>query len=325
MEKKSAVLLVNLGTPEQPTKQSVRAFLRDFLSDKRVVDLARIIWLPILYLAILPIRSKRVAKLYQSIWFENESPLRFYTRSQSEKLSVQLKDDNIDVDYAMTYGEPSIAAKIKQFTDQGVSNLTVLPLYPQYSVSTTAAVFDQVSAAYQKQVNFPALNFIHDYHDHPLYIDALVTSIKAFWNENGRSECLIFSFHGIPKRYVSLGDVYQQHCERTVELLVAELGLMEQQYRLCYQSRVGREEWLKPYLDETLPKIAKAGVGSVDVISPAFACDCLETLEELAMENKALFLENGGKKYHYIPCLNDNDDHIALLQTLVTTNSNSIK
>ena len=319
MEKKRAVLLVNLGTPVKPTTQSVRVFLRDFLSDKRVIDIARIIWLPILYLVILPIRSKRVAKLYQSIWFENESPLRFYTRSQSNKLAEQLQDTNIHVDYAMTYGEPSIAAKVKQFTEQGINELTVLPLYPQYSVSTTAPVFDQLSDAIKQQVNFPAINFIHDYHDHPLYISSLVNSVKEFWQENSRSECLIISFHGIPKRYVSMGDVYQQHCERTVALLVDQLGLMEQQYRLCYQSRVGREEWLKPYLDETLPKIAKAGVRSVDVISPAFACDCLETLEELAIENKALFIENGGKQYHYIPCLNDSDAHIALLRALVTS------
>ena len=320
MDKKRAVLLVNLGTPVMPTKQSVRAFLRDFLADKRVIDIARIIWLPILYLVILPIRSPRVAKLYQKIWFKDESPLRFYTRSQSNKLAAQLQSENISVDYAMTYGKPSIASKIKQFSEQGITELTVIPLYPQYSVSTTAPVFDQLGDAIKKQVNFPAINFIHDYHDHPLYISALADSIKAFWEVNGRSECLIFSFHGIPKRYVSLGDVYQTHCERTVQLVVAALGLMDQQYKLCYQSRVGREEWLKPYLDETLPKIAKAGVRSLDIISPAFSCDCLETLEELAMENKARFLANGGKQYHYIPCLNDSDEQLSLLYALAISN-----
>ena len=316
MNKKRAVLLVNLGTPEKPTKQSVRIFLRDFLSDKRVIDIARVIWLPILYLIILPIRSARVAKLYQKIWFKDESPLRFYTRSQTNKLAFQLKNDNIKVDYAMTYGKPSIADKIKKFNELGITDLTVIPLYPQYSVSTTAPVFDQLSDAIKKQFNFPAINFIHDYHDHPLYISALAGSIKSYWEINGRGDCLVFSFHGIPKRYVRLGDIYQQHCERTVELVVNELGLMPLQYKLCYQSRVGREEWLKPYLDETLPEIAK-GRGTIDIISPAFACDCLETLEELAIENKALFLESGGKKYHYIPCLNDSDAHISLLAALV--------
>lgn len=316
MEKQRAVLLVNLGTPEKPTKQCVRSFLREFLSDRRVIDIARIIWLPILYLVILPIRSARVAKLYQSIWFKDESPLRFYTRSQRDKLADQLKNENIKVDYAMTYGQPSIASKVDQFVSEGITDLTVIPLYPQYSVTTTAPVFDQLSDAIKKQYNFPAVHFVHDYHDHPSYISALANSIKTFWQENGRSECLIISFHGIPKRYVSLGDVYQQHCECTVELLVNELGLTGSQYKLCYQSRVGREEWLKPYLDKTLPEIAKSGTRSIDVISPAFACDCLETLEELAIENKALFLKNGGKEYYYIPCLNDSEAHIALLRAL---------
>ena len=320
MDKQRALLLVNLGTPSIPTKKSVRVFLRDFLSDRRVVDLTRVIWLPILYLIILPLRSRRVAKLYQKIWLNNESPLRFYTQSQTDKLARQLQDKNIRVDYAMTYGQPSIASKLRQFTEQGITELTVLPLYPQYSVSTTAPVFDRLSDAIKKQFNFPAVNFIHDYHDHPLYINALVYSIKQFWQKQGRSECLIFSFHGIPKRYVTSGDVYQAQCQRTVELLVSELGLMAQQYRVCYQSRVGREEWLKPYLDKTLPEMAKAGVRSVDIISPAFACDCLETLQELAIENKALFLASGGKQYHYIPCLNDSDAHIALLSALATGN-----
>jgi len=318
MEKQRAVLLVNLGTPQAPTKRSVRFFLRDFLSDKRVVDLKRVIWLPILYLIILPLRSARVAKLYKKIWFENESPLRFYIRSQSEKLAMQLQPQGIRVDYAMTYGEPSIAGKLKQFAQQGVSDLTVLPLYPQYSVSTTAAVFDQVADAFKKKFNFPALTFIHDYHDHPLYIQALVNSIKQAWQDKGQSECLIFSFHGIPKRYVTLGDVYQMQCERTVQRVVDKLGLTAKQYKLCYQSRVGREEWLKPYLDETLAEMAKAGIHAVDIISPAFACDCLETLEELAIDNKALFLESGGKQYRYIPCLNDSDAHISLLRALAT-------
>ena len=319
MDKKRAVLLVNLGTPSMPTKQSVRAFLRDFLSDRRVVDITRIIWLPILYLIILPMRSKRVAELYKAIWFEGESPLRFYTQSQTVKLAQRLQDENIRVDYAMTYGQPSIASKLAQFTEQGMTELTVVPLYPQYSVSTTAPVFDQLSDAVKGQFNFPALKFIHDYHDHPLYIGALVSSIKQFWQEKGKSECLIFSFHGIPKRYVALGDVYQAQCEQTVQLVVSELGLTAQQYRLCYQSRVGREEWLKPYLDEALPAMAKTGVHSVDIISPAFACDCLETLQELAMENRTLFLKNGGKQYHYIPCLNDSDKQLTLLHALATT------
>ncbi|HEY7864629.1 MAG TPA: ferrochelatase [Psychromonas sp.] len=314
---KQAVLLVNLGTPTSPSKKSVRQFLRDFLSDKRVVDQPRWFWLPLLNLVILPIRTPRVTKLYQKIWFENASPLRFYTEKQSEKLAAALKDEQIAVDYAMTYGEPTISQQLKKFMQQGVTHLTILPLYPQYSVSTTAPIFDQLGAAIKQQFNFPAIHFVHDYHDHPLYIQALVNSIQNHWQEKGQAELLIFSFHGIPKRYVALGDVYQQHALRTVELVIAELGLTEQQYKLCYQSRVGREEWLKPYLDISLPEIAKSGTKSVDIISPAFSCDCLETLEELSIENKALFLESGGDQYHYIPCLNDNDEHIQLMEALV--------
>ena len=317
MIKKRGVLLVNLGTPEQPSKKKVREFLRDFLSDRRVVDTARIIWLPILYLIILPIRSGKVAKLYKEIWMDGESPLRYYTESQTKKLSQKLVAKKVSVKYAMTYGKPSIAEQLKKFNEEGVDQLTVLPLYPQYSVSTTAPIFDQLSDAIKQQFNFPELKFIHDYHDHPLYIKQLIDSIKHSWETNGRSQCLVFSFHGIPKRYVTLGDVYQQHCEQTVALVVAGLQLAESDYKLCYQSRVGREEWLTPYLDESLPKMAKAGVESIDIISPAFACDCLETLEELAVENKDLFLNSGGKTYHYIPCANDNEAQIALFTSLV--------
>ena len=317
MIKKRGVLLVNLGTPEQPNKKKVRAFLRDFLSDRRVVDTARIIWLPILYLIILPIRSGKVAKLYKEIWMDGESPLRYYTASQAKKLSQKLAAKKISVKYAMTYGKPSIAEQLKKFNEEGVEQLTVLPLYPQYSVSTTAPIFDQLSDAIKQHFNFPELKFIHDYHDHPLYIKQLIDSIKHSWETNGRSQCLVFSFHGIPKRYVTLGDVYQQHCEQTVALVVAGLQLAESDYKLCYQSRVGREEWLTPYLDASLPKMVKAGIESIDIISPAFACDCLETLEELAVENKELFLDSGGKTYHYIPCANDNEAQIALFTSLV--------
>ena len=318
MGKKRAVLLVNLGTPEQPSRQYVREFLRDFLSDKRVVDTARFIWLPILYLIILPIRSVKVAKLYQAIWHNGDSPLRFYTQSQATKLAQKLAPHNISVKYAMTYGKPSIAEQLKKFNEQGIDQLTVLPLYPQYSVSTTAPVFDQLSAAIKNQFNFPELHFIHNYHDHPLYIKQLVDSIQHSWQVNGRSQCLVFSFHGIPKRYVTLGDVYQQHCERTVALVVDALSLQVGEYKLCYQSRVGREEWLTPYLDKSLPLMVKEGIQSIDIISPAFACDCLETLEELAVENRALFMNSGGKAYHYIPCANDSEAQIALLFDLVS-------
>lgn len=321
MSKKRAVLLVNLGTPTHPRKKEVRTFLCEFLSDIRVVNLPRIFWLPILYLIILPLRIGRVTKQYQKIWKDGESPLRFYTQSLCQKLAEKLAPDNIQVKYAMTYGKPSISEQLQQFTEDGIEQLTVLPLYPQYSVSTTAPIFDQLSLAIKQQFNFPGIRFIHDYHDHPLYIKQLANSIEKSWQQNGRSQCLVFSFHGIPQRYVTLGDVYQQHCETTVKLVVQRLALAPHQYKLCYQSRLGREQWLTPYLNQSLCEMATQGVKSVDVISPAFACDCLETLEELAIENRDLFLANGGQSYVYIACANDTQDQITLLASLLDVNN----
>lgn len=313
---KKAVLLVNLGTPESATKKSVRHFLSEFLSDKRVVDRPRWFWLPLLNFIILPVRVPVITKLYQKIWFDNESPLRFYTKQQAKKLSDKLETKNISVNYAMTYGEPSISSQLQAFQQNGLTNVIILPLYPQYSVSTTAPIFDQVAQYVKGQFDFPAINFIHDYHDHPLYIAALVNSIKKQWAKTKQSELLVFSFHGIPKRYVTLGDPYQKHALKTAELVVKALGLTQEQYAVCYQSRIGKEEWLTPYLDKSLQEFGKSGVKSIDIISPAFACDCLETLEELAIENKQLFLDNGGEQYHYIPCLNDSDEHIELLASV---------
>jgi len=319
--KKTAVLLVNLGTPSQLTKKSVRQFLTDFLLDKRVVDRPRWLWLPLLKFVILPVRVPVVTKLYEKIWFKDSSPLRFYTQKQTEKLSVKLAEYAIVVDYAMTYGNPSIAQQLQKFHHEGITNLIVLPLYPQYSVSTTAPIFDQIAQQIKQQFNFPAINFVHDYHDHPLYIEALAQSIKKQWNEVGQSELLVFSFHGIPKRYVTLGDPYQIQVLKTAELVVKSIGLTKDNYAVCYQSRIGSEEWLTPYLDKSLITFAKAGVKSLDVISPAFACDCLETLEELAIRNKQLFLDNGGQQFHYIPCLNDSEANINLLEALVLENT----
>lgn len=319
--KKTAVLLVNLGTPSQLTKKSVRQFLTDFLLDKRVVDRPRWLWLPLLKFVILPVRVPVVTKLYEKIWFKDSSPLRFYTQKQTEKLTVKLAEYGIVVDYAMTYGNPSIAQQLQKFHHEGITNLIVLPLYPQYSVSTTAPIFDQIAQQIKQQFNFPAINFVHDYHDHPLYIEALAQSIKKQWNEVGQSELLVFSFHGIPKRYVTLGDPYQIQVLKTAELVVKSIGLTKDNYAVCYQSRIGSEEWLTPYLDKSLITFAKAGVKSLDVISPAFACDCLETLEELAIRNKQLFLDNGGQQFHYIPCLNDSEANINLLEALVLENT----
>ena len=316
MKHRAAVLLVNLGTPANDDEKSVKAFLKQFLSDKRVVDLPRLLWLPLLNLVILPFRTKKATKAYKKIWTATGSPLRNMTEGLTTKLALGLTAKGISCDFAMTYGEPSISDKISEFQRDGVTDVTIIPLYPQYSVSTTAPVFDQVAAHIKQQMDFPALNFIHDYHDHPLYIDALCQSIQAQWSKTGQSDKLVFSYHGIPKRYVTKGDPYQSHCQRTTQLVVKQLGLSESQYMLAYQSRFGKEEWLTPYVDQELEALAKSGCASVDVICPAFSTDCLETLEEMAIENKVLFIESGGQKFNYIGCLNDADSHVELMAEL---------
>lgn len=316
MNKKYAVLLVNLGTPANDDVKSVKAFLKQFLSDKRVVDLPRILWLPLLNFVILPFRSKTATKAYKKIWAPTGSPLRIMTERLLNKLSNELEPQAITCDFAMTYGKPSIADTLVKLEKKGITDITIIPLYPQYSVSTTAPVFDQVADYVKNQMNFPAINFKHDYHDHPLYIDALCQSIKKQWDETGKSEKLVFSFHGIPKRFVTKGDPYQQHCERTTELVVKQLGLNPSEYLLAYQSRFGKEEWLTPYVDKELVSLAQSGCASIDVLCPAFATDCLETLEEMAMENEALFLQTGGKQFNYISCLNDDDSQVKLMAHL---------
>jgi len=316
MKKKRAVLLVNLGTPEKDNPKSVKAFLKQFLSDKRVVDLPRLLWLPLLTFIILPFRTKKATQAYQKIWTPTGSPLRIITERLINKLGAALEKHEIDCDFAMTYGKPSIAETIIKLEKKGITDLTIIPLYPQYSVSTTAPVFDQVADLIKTQINFPAINFKHDYHDHPLYIDALCQSIKKQWAEHGKSDKLVFSYHGIPKRYVTNGDPYQKQCERTTELVVKQLGLEESQYLLAYQSRFGKEEWLMPYMDKELVSLAQSGCASVDVICPAFATDCLETLEEMGIENELLFLQAGGHKFNYIECLNDGNAHVKLLAYL---------
>lgn len=316
MKKRSAILLVNLGTPEQNNEKSVKVFLRQFLSDKRVVDRSRLFWLPLLNFIILPLRTKKVTQAYQKIWLNDGSPLRIITEQLTNKLTRYVAEHNIHCDFAMTYGQPSIAEKMKEFHRDGITDVTIIPLFPQYSVSTNAPVFDQISSFVNQQVNFPAINFKHDYHDEPLYIDALCLSIKELWAKKGKSEKLVFSYHGIPQRYVTKGDPYQLQCQRTTELVIKQLGLKSSEYLLAYQSRFGREQWLMPYIDAELVSLAKSGCASVDVICPAFSTDCLETLEEMAIENKTLFLQSGGQKFNYIPCLNDSDSHVSLMAKL---------
>lgn len=313
-KKKLGVLLANLGTPDEPTPKAVKRFLSQFLHDHRVVDLTRWIWCPLLHGVILPLRSPRVAKLYQSVWMDEGSPLLVYSKRQQEKLQQRL---DYPVELGMTYGNPSLLSGVQALRDQGVEKIIVLPLYPQYSATTTAAVFNGLAKAMKTQRVIPEIDFITDYHDHPLYIRALADKVRSSWSEKGQGDVLICSYHGIPKRYADNGDIYPQHCQQTTHLLAQELGLSDQQVMMTYQSQFGKEEWLQPYTDKTMQALPSQGMKKIDILCPAFSVDCLETLEEISEENKHLFLEAGGEAFNYIACLNDSDLHIEMMVDLI--------
>lgn len=311
---KIGVLLANLGTPDEPTAPAVKRYLRQFLSDPRVIDLPRMKWLPILNFMVLPKRSPKVAHAYQSIWTENGSPLLSISRQQQKALQTYFdaKGKNVVVELGMSYGNPSVESAVDSLIKQGVAKIIVLPLYPQYSSTTTASVFDAFARGLQAQKKVVPFEFIHNYHDHPLYIQAVANSVNL-----ANDELLLFSFHGIPKRYETEGDFYADHCRATARLVAEQLGLNENQWFLSFQSRFGDEEWLHPYTDETLEGFPAKGVKKVAVICPGFSADCLETLEEIAEENRENFENAGGESYRYIPALNASGDHIQLLINLV--------
>ena len=316
---KQAILLVNLGTPTAPTAPALRRYLAEFLGDRRVVDLPRLLWLPILYGIILVTRPAKSAEKYAKIWTKEGSPLKVHTERQAKLLRGLLGetgDRETVVAWAMRYGEPSIGAALDQLRQQGVQRVVVLPLYPQYAGSTTASVYDAVDA--WRTRNAGALEFadIRDYAENPGYIRALAASVKEHWQADGRPEKLVMSFHGIPKRAVDKGDPYADQCRRTAALLAAELGLYEEDWQLTFQSRFGRAEWLQPYTQATLEQLARDGVGRVDVICPGFVGDCLETLEEIGMECRDAFIAAGGREFRYIHCLNERPDWIAALAAL---------
>ncbi len=316
--KKIGVIVANLGTPAEPTTGAVYKYLAQFLSDKRVIDLPSILWKPLLYGVILPLRSPKVAKLYQEIWTENGSPLRHYTQSLCDKLNKEYGPaGNVECISAMSYGEPHISRALAHFNQTGVKDIVVLPLYPQYSATTTAVICDQLSVSFAKTRHIPQVRTVMDYCDHPQYIQSLANSVTAQWAKTGQSDKLVMSFHGMPQRYVDAGDPYQAQCERTAKALATKLGLSDEQWLITYQSRFGKAQWLTPYTDVTLEKLAQSGVASVDIICPAFAVDCLETIEEIEQENKEVFIGAGGQSYQYIKALNDNADHVATLKALI--------
>ncbi|WP_038175518.1 ferrochelatase [Vibrio pacinii] len=313
--KKQGVLLVNLGTPDEATAPAVKRFLSQFLHDKRVVDMTRWLWCPILHGVILPIRAPKVAKLYQSVWMEQGSPLMVYSKRQANKLARKIE---LPVEVGMTYGNPSLQSGLEALLAQGVEDVIVLPLYPQYSGTTTAAVSDGLTKAFKNMPVMPGYRFIRDYYQHPMYIKALAQSVRRSWEKNGKGDYLLCSYHGIPKRYADNGDVYPQHCDRTTTLLARELELAPNQIGMTYQSRFGREEWLQPYTDKTLETLPGKGIKNLDIIAPAFSVDCLETLEEISDQCSEIFMEKGGEKFTYIPCLNDDELHIQMMVDLIS-------
>ncbi|CCJ78429.1 ferrochelatase [Cronobacter muytjensii] len=312
---KSGVLLVNLGTPQAPTPSAVKRYLKQFLSDRRVVDVPRFIWWPLLRGVILPLRSPRVAKLYQSIWMEEGSPLMVYSRRQEKALSAALGD--VPVALGMSYGQPSLDSAVQKLLDQHVDHIIVLALYPQYSCSTVAAVWDELARITARYRKLPSMTLIRDYACEPAYIRALAQSVQRSFEKHGEPDLLLLSYHGIPQRYADEGDDYPQRCRDTTRELVSALGIAPEKVMMTFQSRFGREPWLTPYTDETMKMLGEKGVKHIQVMCPGFSSDCLETLEEIAEQNREIFIEAGGEKYEYIPALNDEPAHIAMMKELV--------
>jgi protoporphyrin/coproporphyrin ferrochelatase len=314
------VLLVNLGTPDAPTYFAVQRYLREFLSDRRVIDTSRLVWLPLLYGVVLPLRPLRTARNYRKIWMNEGSPLAVYSKRLAAKigplLSARFKD-GVRLELAMTYGNPNIARAIQSFAAQGIERLLVLPLYPQYCSSTTGSVVDRVNRALKRWRSLPETRFINDYHGDGGYIDVLSDKIRRHWDAAGARSHLLFSYHGIPASYVEKGDPYQRQTEATTRLVVARLGLNETEWSHCYQSRFGRVTWLQPYTLDKIKELADRGIRDLTVASPSFAVDCLETLEEVAIEYRDRFLEWGGKRLTLVAGLNDDDEHAQALAAII--------
>ena len=316
---KTGVLLVNLGTPDSTSWLDIRKYLKEFLSDRRVIEVNPIIWQIILNLFILTFRPSKTAKAYKEIWMNdiNMSPLKYYTEMQMKKLGNKMNTDNVIVDYAMRYGNPSINSKIKKLQEEGCENLVILPLYPQYAAATTATVCDEVYRSLMKMRWQPSLQIIPHYESDPLYIEALVNSINKKISEiNWKPDLIVASYHGIPKKYFDKGDPYQCYCQKTSRLISEKFTKIP--ITTTFQSRFGPQEWLKPYTDKTFEKLPMEGKKNILVICPGFSSDCVETLEEILIQGKESFLEAGGENFDLIPCLNDNDDHINLFKSLVS-------
>lgn len=325
---KVTIILANLGTPDEPTVPAVRRFLKQFLSDQRVIEIPKPIWQIILNLFVLPFRPKRVAHAYEMVW-NQDSPMREILMQQVEAvqktLIQQYPEFELNIIPAMTYGNPGIASALEKLSQNPQDHVILFPLFPQYSATSTAPLFDAFAKWIPKQRNLPGISFIRDYYQHPLYIQSLAQSVREYQAEHGKAEKLLMSFHGIPQPYADKGDPYADRCRLTAKLVAEALGLSENEWAISFQSRFGKQEWVKPYTDVLLEDWGKQGVKSVQIMSPAFSADCLETLEELAIQNEEVFKQAGGESYAYIPALNSRDDHLELLNHLLQANLDALK
>jgi len=319
---RTGVLLINLGTPDAPTAQALRPYLKEFLSNPRVIEIPKLIWWPILHGFILPFRPQKSAEKYAQIWMPEGSPLKVHTERQTkllqQALQTRLQNPPI-VEYAMNIGKPSVATVMAKMQQQGCERILIIPLFPQYAASSTAAAMDNVFAVLKQMRNLPSIRTVKQYHDHPGYIAALAQNVRDYWDTHGRPDKLIISFHGTPRASLDKGDPYHCSCQKTGRLLAEALALNTHQYSVCFQSRFGKAKWLTPYTATTLMQLGKDQTRRVDVVCPGFVSDCLETLEEIAIEAKDTFIQAGGKEFHYIPCLNERSDWIQALADITCT------
>ncbi len=317
------VLLVNLGTPDAPTKTALKKYLKEFLSDRRVVEIPRLVWWLILNGIILNLRPKKSAEKYAAIWTNEGSPLRIHTEQQTMLLQQRIENSRhkgVMVTHAMRYGSPSISETLSKLRSNGCDRILVLPLYPHYNSSTTASIVDSVFSELQTMRNIPEVRYVKHFHDHPLYIEALADRVQGYWGENGKPDKLVLSYHGVPSFSLKKGDPYHCECYKTSRLLADKLGIPREQIKTTFQSRFGKAEWLRPYTIETMQELGKDNTRRIDVFCPGFVSDCLETLEEINMENRSEFLQHGGQEFHYIPCLNDSHKWIDTLEKIALEN-----
>ena len=326
-EEKTGVLLTNLGTPDYPNASALKIYLKEFLSDQRVIEIPKLLWQLILRLVILNIRPRRSAKNYKKIWTDEGSPLLVYSKKIVSAVEKNLKDEFVNTVFilGMRYGNPSLEHALKEMKKQKVRRLLVFPLYPQYCASTTASTFDKITNILQKWRWIPEIRFINNYFEEDLYIKAVSDSIKDKWNKLGKPQKTIFSYHGIPLSYLMKGDPYHCYCLKTTRLVKEELGLNDEDVMTTFQSRFGSQEWLQPYTDETLKKLPNHGIKNIHILSPGFSVDCLETLEEIDEENRDYFIKAGGNIYHYINCLNDSKNHINMISAIIKKHSQGWK